>query len=231
MEKLLFACFSLLVIAACEGDRDMLEDPGTKHPINFEHPVTGQVAVYLGFEAAQYYNYTTDAMTLTGDTLVMEILGEDAFGFAVREYYTSFSPVLADPDPLTDTAYYSFRIQNDSIAFDWDAGSGISPRGRLFDFGVRYPLKTEPYVFDQFGWKVFPSSGMPQFGVTGSVPSYTPLDESFGTCQVRYDVGTVFGHSERPIWIYQSSFGLIARYTEFTPGGYVSGFILTSPEK
>jgi hypothetical protein len=156
----------------------------------------------------------------------MEVVGSDLFGIRIIEYYAPGSIALLNPDQSTDTSFYSLAIVNDSLRFDWEFSDPVSPRGRLFDYGVRYPMTPEPNEFDKTGWKVFPSAGMPQFGVTGIVKSYEPIDDNFGACNVRFDVGTQFGHNERPMWIYQERHGLVMSYTEITPGSYAIGYVL-----
>jgi len=227
MKVFRFCAYLILLLAVgCNDLGEELDCPDQRKGIDLDHPEVGQKNLYLGFSATDYYIYSSAVMEFTQDSLVMEVIGEDAFGVSIKEYYTSGSPALSDPYAMTDTAYYSLKIEHDSLRFDWTLQSPISPRGRLWDYGVRYPMTPEPYAFDKFVWKVFPSPDMPQFGVTGVVRSYQPIANNFGTCNVRYDVGTVFAHIERPIWIYQPEKGLIVRYTEITSGSYATGFIL-----
>ncbi len=220
-------CLLIVLISSCDDHDDEYICMEEIHVIDFDHPQAGQKSVYLKFNAPDYYNYASDEIEFTQDSLVMEVIGENVFGIRIREYYTAGSPILSEPDQLIDTAYYSIKVNEEFITFDWDQNSAISPRGRLFDYGVQYPMNTEPYEFDKLNWKVFPSPEMPQFGVTGVVKSYQPIDDNFGDCMARFDLGTVFAHIERPMWIYQPKLGLITRYTEITSSSYAFGYILT----
>jgi hypothetical protein len=224
-----FLLFCLFLTSCCHNDDSVQPQAlygGANGIINFGEMKIGQTSMYLGFRAPDYYNFQSGALELTQDTLMVEIIGEDDFGFRAVEYFTPGSPALTEPGDLTDTAYYSMKIEGDSLRFDWDFNSPVSPRGRLFDYGVRYPMTTEPFKFDKFDWKIFPTADMPQFGITGTVEAYQPLTFNFGTCKVRFNIGTVFAHIERPMWVYARDFGLVARITELTPGGYAGGFLL-----
>ncbi len=126
------ALLCTLLFSACKHDfcgfseADPVPNLG---PISFENLAIGQTSKYLGLWGEGYDNNSNDIFGYTDDTLQLEIVGQDAQGFKVKESFHYVGDVLDWLKPDKDSVYYYYlEIENDTLRIHPAHGNYILSR-------------------------------------------------------------------------------------------------------
>lgn len=124
----LAACAALTLFSCKEGYDPEPPTPQSEDHIRFDQLAVGQKSRYLGLTGKNYHS-NSDDFTYTDDTLVLEIVGQDANGFRVRESLHYVGDVFTWLNPDKDSVYhYYIHIQDDTLRFKAVSGNYIPSR-------------------------------------------------------------------------------------------------------
>lgn len=218
---LLFA--TILLSPSCTRCPEM-EDPVTSAgPIRFDQLSVGQRSRYIGLEAENYHSGDGSEFTYSDDTLVLEIVGQDAQGFKVAETlhyvdsvsnwheydrdstYLYYLTVIGDTLRLTPVGAPYFR----SRLFVYYASSDGLPLANFGDMEVAIK-----------GWK----TDLPycECRKTGFTKDYTLFGESYPLLNVLLDNTSMQVDGPGHTYVYSAEDGVVkfSQYSWWTSTGY-----------
>jgi hypothetical protein len=220
------ARFAILVVSAvllhaCKKDPISFPAGGG---IRFDSMAVGQSARYVCLFGENYVSVTSGDFVYTDDTLVMEIVAQDANGFKVAErlrYAGTVHAWMADePD---ETYYYYLSTENDSLQLK-PASAGLL-RSRIFSYGMttkrKLPLTditTNPVAIA--GWKTaFPYCECRQ---EGYALDYSLFGQTYDRLNVVVENSDMAVDGPGETYIYAPQYGIVrfSIYSWWTQSGY-----------
>ncbi len=225
MQKRSFFSLMLAVVflANCKKDCPELPNSAAGNGIRFDSMAVGQRAKYIGLLGENYFTPSTDDYTYTDDTLLLEIVAEDANGFKVAE---SLRYVGAVDDWMgfekDSTYFYYLKVENDSLRMH-PIGSPFL-RSRIFAYVVGQmglPLKkiTTPQV-SITGWKTsLPYCECRQQGYT---VDYELFGLTYDYLNVIVENSSMAFDGNGETYVFSSHHGIVrsSTYSWWTQSGY-----------
>lgn len=225
----LLSSVSLLVPACtrCHEPEDLIDpvviDPPPANQIRFDSLAVGQRSRYLGFEGYGYYGGNGSEFSYSDDTLILEIVGQDANGFRVAETLHYVDTVSNWYDQQRDSTYfYYLTIQEDTLHLVPSATNYV--RSRLFVYYQHNDgLYLVPLVGTEVsikGWK----SGFPycECWRHGFTKNYLLFDKTYAYLNVLMQDSPMQVDGNGHTYVYSAQHGIVklSQYSWWTSTGY-----------
>ena len=230
---LLFAIPVALFVFSCRKENP----PGPTGPtgppaaglIRFDSMAVGQISKYIGLTGEDYYTSNNDNYQYVDDTLVLEIVAQDANGFLVAEslhYVGDIYPWIGEhPDSVY---HYYLEVKDDTLKAKKvpSPSQWPYPDSRIFSFrtamndgGLPLAQITSPKV-DILGWKT--SLGYCECRREAYTEDYTLFGVDYPPLNVIVENSAMAFDGNGETYVYSKETGVVrfSTYGWWTQSGY-----------
>lgn len=203
----------LLFFTACENEDVRPGSTQNPDPVRFDNPAVGQISRYLRFRDTNA-NDDDNSFHFIKDTLVLEIVAADNFGFKVKESLTPGSNCVTQAENPCDTApnFYYFKIENDTVLL-YDPVEPAACCPMIFWHSFKLPLNTSNHVFHQDKWEIKAPASLSTCPESGRVENFKQFNTTYGTMKV---ASTLFCNrafdGNDYTYVYSASKGIVRFY-------------------
>ncbi len=179
-----YGLFALFFLATCSRDEIEISQPTDGPRIDWSQLQVGQSSTYLHFVTKGYFSDEPgNSQTFTGDTLAVDIIGQEGNKFRLREYLLPGSPSLLEEGESVvsqaDSVYeYYLYVRNDSLVIESLSGHQ-GHRTHLFQGGSGTPLPLQPAADLEIPYTDWRTDIVCACYAEGSTSSLTVLGENY----------------------------------------------------
>ena len=223
------ALLALLVVACKKEETQPDPDPVTPvdtltymGPIRFDTMKIGQKSRYLGLLGDNYPS-NNSTFNYTGDTLQLQIVGQDGNGYLIEERYR-YAGIVSDwLDYEKDSVYqYYAKVVDDTLRFKQPGSTYI--RSRIVGYqiskdGIALADISSPKIEIQ-GWKT--NLGYCECRRTGYAEDYNLFGKTYPRLNVLIENSPMSFDGNGETYIYSKTAGIVrySTYSWWTQNGY-----------